>query len=351
MTSARSTSAATAATLPRNCTFAPGDWQVLSAFWYPIAFSREASERPLGVTLLDRSLVVWRTETGLSVADDLCLHRGVPLSMGSVRGGRLTCCYHGFQYAPDGQCVRVPANPQAAIPKKLCLKTYPVLERYGLIWTCLNGDGSDRGLPEFPEWDDPDYQQILPEAIELDAAAGRQVEGFVDVAHFAWVHHESFADPDNPVVPDYKAVPTATGVRAEYLSDVSNFPKGLQHRAPEGFEWLRVFEVTLPFVARLTVHFPENGRLHILNAASPISARKTKVFVPICRNFDKDAPLEPVYEFNYQVFAEDKRIVERQCPEDLPLDISAEAHIGADRTSIAYRKALRALGLGEAYTT
>jgi vanillate O-demethylase monooxygenase subunit len=131
---------------------------------------------------------------------------------------------------------------------------------------------------------------------------------------------------------------------------VSNFPKALQDRAPADFQWLRVFEVFLPFTARLTVHFPGEGRLCILNAASPISARKTRVFVPICRNFDKDLPLEPVYEFNYQVFAEDREVVEAQYPEDLPLDVSAESHIGADKTSIAYRKGLRSLGLGATYT-
>ncbi|MEO1683249.1 MAG: aromatic ring-hydroxylating dioxygenase subunit alpha, partial [Cyanobacteria bacterium J06631_12] len=80
------------------------------------------------------------------------------------------------------------------------------------------------------------------------------------------------------------------------------------------------------------------------------SARKTRVFCPICRNFDQDQPLEPVYEFNYQIFNEDKEIVESQYPEDLPLDLRVEAHIEADQTSIAYRKGLASLGLSRVYT-
>jgi hypothetical protein len=28
--------------------------------------------------------------------------------------------------------------------------------------------------------------------------AGRQTEGFIDVAHFAWIRHDSFADRENP---------------------------------------------------------------------------------------------------------------------------------------------------------
>ena len=51
-----------------------------------------------------------------------------------------------------------------------------------------------------------------------------------------------------------------------------------------------VHEVFLPFTAKLSVTFPHET-LHILNADSPISACKTRVFVPICWNFDKDGPL------------------------------------------------------------
>jgi len=333
---------------PRGCTFTEADWDALAPFWYPIAFSSEVKEQPLSATLLDQRLVIWRTSAGISVANDICLHRGIPLSMGWVSGDQLICKYHGFHYSADGRCVDVPANPSASIPAKLCLKTYPVKEAYGLVWTSL-GSGA-YPLPDLHEWDDPDYQQILPDALDLNAAAGRQMEGFLDVAHFAWVHTNTFGNLNNPVVPRYEVDKTPNGIRAEYLSTVSNFPKAMQDLAPPDFEWLRIFEVFFPFTARLTVHFPGEGRLCILNAASPVSARKTRVFVPLCRNFDKDAPLEPVYEFNYQVFAEDKEVVEAQYPEDLPLELSAESHIGADRTSIAYRKGLGARGLGRSYT-
>ena len=87
-----------------------------------------------------------------------------------------------------------------------------------------------------------------------------------------------------------------------------------------------------------------------LNAASPVSGRKTRLFVPVCRNFDKDSPIEQTLDFNYQVFGEDIEIVERQWPEDLPLKLHDEAHFPADRSSITYRKGLSALGLGRSYT-
>ncbi|SEO97874.1 vanillate O-demethylase monooxygenase subunit [Paenibacillus sophorae] len=142
-----------------------------------------------------------------------------------------------------------------------------------------------------------------------------------------------------------------TELFADYWSTVSNYGKGQNVPVPEGFMWLRAFRVFPPFAASLTVHFPDDGKLMILNCASPVSARYTRLFCPISRNFDKDAPLQPTIDFNLQVFQEDRDMVEAQTPEDLPLDLTAEAHIPADRTSIAYRQLLTELGLGRHYTS
>jgi phenylpropionate dioxygenase-like ring-hydroxylating dioxygenase large terminal subunit len=333
-----------ALSLPINCTFSAQNWQILAQHWYPIAFLQDITNKPLAVTLLDQPLVVWRTQLGITIANDRCPHRGVPLSMGEVHGDQLVCPYHGLHYEATGYCSHIPAHPDATIPSTLYLQTYPVQEAYGLLWTCLAGQ-TKQTLPEFAEWSDSSYQQILPEALTVNTSAGRQVEGFLDVSHFAWVHTETFGSQDNPLVPKYEVKGSDRGFSANYWSQVSNFPKGLEHLAPVGFEWRRLFEVFLPFTAKLTVFFPEGGRLCILNAASPISSTQARMFAPICRNFDRGLDLEPVYAFNRQVFAEDQRMIEAQVPKELPLDLTAEVHIPADRSSIAYRRGLRQMGL------
>jgi phenylpropionate dioxygenase-like ring-hydroxylating dioxygenase large terminal subunit len=336
--------------LPRNCTFSPTDWQALAPFWYPVAFSKDiTAAKPYGTRLLDERLVIYRTSEGsVTVARDLCLHRGAPLSEGWIEDDRLVCPYHGVQYDASGKCVCIPAEPNATIPGRLRLTTYPVTERYGLVWTRLVDNGPVP-FPDMAQWDDPDYIQVLPDAVDLDAAAGRQVEGFLDVSHFAFIHAKSFGETENPTVPDYPIEQTPAGFKADYISTVSNYPHGLKHLAPPDFKWRRLFEVFLPFTAKLSVTFP-NGMLHILNAASPVSARKTRVFVPLCRNFDKDAPLQDTLDFNHQVFAEDKAIVEQQWPEDLPIRLADEVHIAGDKSSITFRKRLAALGLGTSFT-
>lgn len=336
--------------LPRHCTFHESDWQALAPFWHPVAFSHEVTGKPFAARLLDERIVLFRLADGrVNAARDLCLHRGVPLSMGFIENDNLVCAYHGFRYDGDGRCVCIPAHPGAAIPPKLRLQSYPTEERYGLVWVRLIDDGP-RPLPDFGMWDHPDYLQVLPDSVSIQASAGRQLEGFLDVSHFAFVHVGSFGERNNPEVPSYPVNSTPTGFQADYISTVSNYPNHLKHLNPPGFQWRRLFEVFLPFTARLTVFFPRDGQLHILNAACPVSARETRLFVPICRNFDRDAPLQDTLDFNHQVFQEDREIVEQQYPEDLPIDLHEEVHIRADRSSITYRQKLAALGLGRSFT-
>jgi len=342
------------ATLPRDCTFTESDWRALAPYWHPVAFSHEVATQPVAIRLLDERVVLYRLADGkIFAARDLCLHRGVPLSMGHVEGDHLVCKYHGLRYDRSGQCVCIPAHPQGAISPRLHLHTYGAREAYGLIWVRLVDDqieGSPDNFPDFSEWNDPDYIQVLPDSVSLNASAGRQVEGFLDVAHFAFVHLSTFGEPDNPTVPDYPVEKTPTGFIADYVSSVSNYAIGFKHLAPPDFPWRRRFQVWFPFTAKLTVFFPNDGKLQILNTASPISARKTRMFAPICRNFDKESPLQATLDFNSMVFAEDKAIVENQYPEDLPIDLHAEAHFPADRSSITYRKGLAARGLGRSFT-
>ncbi|NHO31465.1 aromatic ring-hydroxylating oxygenase subunit alpha [Acetobacter fallax] len=344
------------ADLPRNSTFDPHDRAILARFWYPVALVREVGQEPVAAMLLDEALVVYHAGDEIVVARDICPHRGVPLSLGTGNGESIACAYHGFRFGQAGRCVKIPAHPDGAIPKKMTLRTYPSLERYGLIWVCLApAEGqwpADReailaaaDIPGMPHWDEAGYQQIVCPTIDIQGFAGRQMEGFLDVAHFAFVHTDTFADPENPVVPPYMPVLTEKGFEVGYRSMVGNYPIGVQDRGRPGFEWLRHFRTHLPFTATLEIHFPDDGRLVIMNAASPVSARVTRLFAPICRNFDTDQSVQAVYDFNRRVFEEDKAIVESQKPECLPLDPSLEAHVPADRSSIAYRRGLRGLGL------
>jgi len=60
--------------LPRDCTFAESDWRALAPFWYPVAFSREVTDKPFATKLLDEHLVIFRaTEKSPSRAICACI--------------------------------------------------------------------------------------------------------------------------------------------------------------------------------------------------------------------------------------------------------------------------------------
>jgi phenylpropionate dioxygenase-like ring-hydroxylating dioxygenase large terminal subunit len=337
--------------LPAHCTFDPDAWLGLARHWYPIARTEDVGEQPHKAMLLDEALVAYRVHGELVVARDICAHRGVPLSLGKSDGNGVVCPYHGLRYGAGGICNQVPSSPNERIPARLKLTVFPAVERYGLVWICLRPEAAAAPeIPAMPHWDDPGFQQITCPAFDVEAFAGRQVEGFLDVAHFAWIHTGTFADTDKPEVPAYMPVATDKGFRVDYRSNIGNYPIGFDGRADEGFEWLRRFDVYLPLTATLTIFFPDDARLVIMNAASPVSACKTRLFVPIARNFDQHLPVEDVYAFNLRIFEEDRLMVESQQPKYLPLDFASEAHIPADRSSMAYRRALKQMGFSQFFS-
>jgi vanillate O-demethylase monooxygenase subunit len=332
---------------PPESAYTQDNWEILARHWYPVARQDEISAKPFATTLLDIPLVLLRNSTGILIARNACPHRGVPLSMGQLVQDELVCAYHGLAFNAEGQCTRIPSQPSYKGSSKLALKTFPAINHLGLVWTCLL-PGEKPALPDMPEWENPTYETILPPWLDIAGAPGRQLEGFVDVAHFAFVHDKAFADPENTVVPPYETVITETGLQIDYFSDISNYPKALQHLAPPDFRWLRAFTIYKPYCAKLTVHFPGAQRYHILNCASPVSTMKTRLFVPIARNFGTLGSVESVLAFNAQIFAEDAAMVETQRPITLDPRISEEEHFAADRTSVMYRRELKKMGLTQA---
>ena len=93
--------------------------EVLGHFWHPVARSEEVTDKPIKVKLLDQPLVLWRSDGRIAAFYDLCIHRGAPLSLGWLDNGELVCAYHGWRYASDGSCTRIPSLPaDRVIPAK-----------------------------------------------------------------------------------------------------------------------------------------------------------------------------------------------------------------------------------------
>ncbi len=106
------------------------------AYWHAVSLSSAVEPGTTsGVMVEGKELVVWRDQAGSAhVWEDRCPHRGMRLSFGAVRGDRLGCLYHGWQYDGAGQCRAIPAHPDLVVPKTIKVLTYHVTEAFDMIW-------------------------------------------------------------------------------------------------------------------------------------------------------------------------------------------------------------------------
>lgn len=113
-----------------------GDHQQAAADWYPVALGADIEPgTSSGTRLLGRELVVWRDAAGgAHVWEDRCPHRGMRLSFGFVRGDRIACLYHGWQFDSAGLCRFIPAHPQLAVPPTIAVGRFAAAERLGMVW-------------------------------------------------------------------------------------------------------------------------------------------------------------------------------------------------------------------------
>lgn len=144
------------------------------------------------VTILDEPIALYRKQDGaLAALEDRCAHRLAPLSIGRIEGDDLRCMYHGLKFAPDGHCNEIPG--QARISSKVCVASYPILERHGCAWIWMGRP--ERADPELiPDIIGPDDPNWALETSCMDFAASAALIGdnLLDLSHAAWVHGASF---------------------------------------------------------------------------------------------------------------------------------------------------------------
>ena len=316
--------------------------KVLERQWHVVCLSKDlGTEKPLGATIMGQDIVVWRGAGKVLAWEDICIHRGVHLSLGKVCGNRLQCAYHGWTYDENGRVVKIPAHPDIRIPSGAKAKAiYQAVEHIGMVWVNLSDDPAD--LPALPEHSDPAYRVLPSGPYELDAAAPRVVENFLDIAHVPFVHDGWLAVRERPEINDYRMETTEDGFTATNIVYYQPDPDG---RGVPG-EYVYDFGILAP----LTVYFikymkdPSHKYIMVYNVR-PVSEKKSVAYMGSIMNYGHETPYEEIFEFQTTIVMQDKPMTESQRPELLPMDLSAELHLKSDRIAIAYRRHLKKIGL------
>jgi phenylpropionate dioxygenase-like ring-hydroxylating dioxygenase large terminal subunit len=174
--------------------------RLFRSYWVPALLADELPENecpPVRVKLLSERLLAFRDTQGrYALIDEFCAHRGVSLWFGRNEENGLRCPYHGWKYDHTGQCAEVPSEPtESGFCAKIKLKSYPLVERGGVLWTYM---GPPDKRPPLPEWE----FAVVPAGHSFTSKRLQEcnwlqaMEGGIDSSHVSFLHRgELSSDP------------------------------------------------------------------------------------------------------------------------------------------------------------
>lgn len=175
--------------------------------WYPVHYIQDLDKtKPTPFTLLGKNIVIWwdRNKQNWQVFIDQCPHRLVPLSEGRINeNGHLECPYHGWSFAGDGTCQRIPQktpDTQPEISSRACAKTLPTIEKQGLLFVYPGNPENAEKTPVpiiEPIEESPQDWVILNTFRDIPYDALTLLENLLDPSHVAFTHHRSMGNRAN----------------------------------------------------------------------------------------------------------------------------------------------------------
>ncbi len=319
-------------------------------FWYPIAGSDQVTnDEPHRTMVLGAQLVAYRDDQGNAhVLADTCVHRGGALGKGWVRDNCVVCPYHGWRFDKDGQCTEIPAlAPDERIPGRAKVDSYPVEEKYGIVFAFL-GDLPEAERPplrDVPEWGKEGWRANKLTIFDVPAFYERSMENGLDPSHNEFVHPAQ----GSPVMQDeIKRKPI----------EVSDVPWGSEFivkfdNKEMGTEALKDASTLGPEVEAGSGHVGPNQMITWINFSAtnrfsqyffeaPVDEKLTRIFFVNMRSW----MLEPenderIYRVNLMVAQEDIDILDVLDPVRTPESAAEEILVRSDGAIVRYREWLK----------
>lgn len=299
--------------------------------------------------LLGRPYVLYRSDGSLVVLEDECPHRLAPLSAGRVVDGVIECAYHGWRFDGTGACTLVPSLgiDGRVPPRARCGVPFATAERYGLVFVAP--ERPVVSLAEIAAYDEPERVRVDLEPFVGRFGAGFLIDNQLDMAHFAFLHRGTFGTEQAAVAPPYEVVREEWGftVDADLAITAANDPAALRGERPLVQHRHMHYRYRAPFHLELRLDYPVMGGSNVITFwVQPETFDRARMYVTLLfaqpGGFGPDELAERV-AFEYRVIGEDLALQERFDHMALPLDVTRECHVRADRASIEYRRILRAL--------
>ena len=325
---------------------------MLINMWYVVGESEDlapGSSRPL--RMLGHDFVVFRDSAGQArCLSDICVHRGGSLCRGELVDDTVQCPYHGWRYNGEGQCVDIPSlGPDANIPKRARVDSYPVEEKWGWIWVFASDlNESERPpLPDdsfFPEYESDEYR-VMRGTFLFDVNWMRAIDNILDPAHPFHVHTD-FGDMEDQRLPrfDVEEDGPITLSKHQFKSTPKRgeWREEMDDQRPDTLNQIQ-FNMT-GLIFRNDIR-PNPGMHHtVFSAYLPIEENKVLNIWMHARNFLTDEKYDAdTIKRNLNVFQEDAAVITYVTPTKTPRNFTNELFIEADIHIAAFRKKIRAL--------
>lgn len=320
-------------------------------FWYPMATSEElGAEAPVRVRALGQDFVLFRDSQGQAAClSNTCTHRGGSLAGGKIRGDRVQCPYHGWQFDPSGECKKIPSmGADAKIPARTRIDAYPVEEKYGLIFAFL-GDAGEEDRPPIinvKEWDQEGWRPTL-QHYDIEGNYERSVENGLDPAHNEYVHdtHGFSGEKES----EYKIgdmrieLDEPWGQGFWHTFDAPPLPEGQMQKGREQSGDLDVGTGHHgPNMLWTYIHASDTMWFHQYLLERPIDENHIHLYLLCMRNgFLEEKYDDYMIERNQYVAEQDKKVIEELRPVLTPDTNTKEFMVPADKVILMYREKLK----------
>ncbi len=177
------------ATTPRHRAWAAG---FDPNHWYAVAFAPDVARgQVIPVRFQGTDLAVFRGDDGkLAAMEDRCAHRQVKLTDGHVQGCALVCRYHGWTFDTAGRLTGIVGDAAARKVPKATVRTYPVVEKYGLVFVFM-GDAAKASTvptPHIEELEGENPWLVIPIDYTMRCHPTAYINNVMDSTHVATLH-------------------------------------------------------------------------------------------------------------------------------------------------------------------
>ena len=164
--------------------------------WFQVGWSDDVPPGEIKlVSYFGTQIVLWRAESGeLNATHPTCMHLGANLGVnGTVRGDRLVCPWHGWEWNSDGTNAFIPHSVQTCKPRVRLKKVWHLREWYGciVVWHDLSNRDPLWDLPVIDELDHGNYYPFGSEnrtSWTIKAHPQMVMENGVDAFHIPYIH-------------------------------------------------------------------------------------------------------------------------------------------------------------------